>query len=308
MSSPSQPAVRRRRQFLRVSRLGWLAVARRIWREAASDRISLVAAGCAFYAMLALFPALSLLISIYGLVFDPLTVEPQIAVMNRFLPPIAQDLISARIHDLVTVQRPRLGLGATISGAIALWSASAGTRGMIGALNLAYEEEEGRGFFAFHGMALLMTLAGTLAVAVGIALLVFLPTLITLLNLPLRQAFLIRGGSLLLLLVLVTLGLAALYRYGPSLHHARWRKVVPGAVAAALLWAIGSVLFSFYVTNYASYDSTYGPLGGAIGLMMWLYVSVFVILLGAELNSELEVQAGLQAKAAEPPGTPVLRA
>ncbi|PZW43149.1 membrane protein [Humitalea rosea] len=303
MSSSSPPIRVRRPRFYRLTRLGWLAVARRIWREGASDRISLVAAGCAFYAMLALFPALSLLISVYGLVFDPTTVEPQLAVLNRFLPEMAQQLITARVHDLVTVERPRLGIGAAISGAIALWSASAGTRGMIGALNLAYEEEERRGFFAFHGMALLMTLAGTLAVAIGIALLVFLPTLVTLFGLPTRQAFLIRGGSMLLLLVLVTAGLAALYRFGPSLQHAKWRKVVPGAVAAALLWAIGSALFSFYVTNYASYDATYGPLGGAIGLMMWLYVTVFVILLGAELNSEFEVQSGLQNKKVDPAKT-----
>lgn len=304
MSSSSGPPVRERRpRFYRLTRLGWLAVARRIWREAVSDRISLVAAGCAFYAMLAIFPLLSLLISVYGLVFDPSTVEPQLAVMNRFLPETAQELIAARIHDLVTVERPRLGIGAAISGGIALWSASAGTRGMIGALNLAYEEEERRGFFAFHGMALLMTLAGTLAVAIGIALLVLIPTLVHLLGLPVGQQLIIRGGSLLLLLLLVLIGLAALYRYGPSPQHAKWRKVMPGAIAAALLWAIGSALFSFYVTNYASYDATYGPLGGVIGLMMWLFVTVFVILLGAELNSEFEVQSGLQHKTVDPAKT-----
>ncbi|WP_431284117.1 YihY/virulence factor BrkB family protein [Humitalea sp. 24SJ18S-53] len=272
-----------------------LPVLGRIWGRAVSDRISLVSAGCAFYAMLALFPALSLLVSVYGLAFDPSTVEPQLDVLRRLLPESTHDLIADRLHELVTTERPRLELGAIVGGAIALWSASAGTRAMIGALNIAYEVEERRGFFRFQAFALLLTLGATLAVAIGIACLVFLPTVISLIDLPARQAWMLRASSLGLLLVLVGAGSAMLYRVGPSHHRgsraARWRGIAAGSVVATLLWAVGSTLFTFYVSHIASYDRTYGTLGSAVALLMWFYVSVYVVLLGAEVNAAIDAEA-----------------
>lgn len=280
---------------------GAVVVLRRVWDRAASDRISLVAAGCAFYAMLALFPAMSVLVSVYGLVFDPTTVEPQLEVLRRLLPEQTHDLIAARLHELVATERPRLELGAGVGGAIALWSASAGTRGMIGALNMAYDVEERRGFFRFQAFALLLTLGATLAVAIGIACLVFLPTIIGLIDMPARQAWIIRATSLGLLLGLVGLGVATLYRVGPS-HpdrnaKIRWRGIAAGSVVATFLWAVGSVLFTFYVSHIASYDRTYGPLGSAVGLLMWFYVSVYVVLFGAELNAAMDAEAAARGRA-----------
>ncbi len=264
----------------------------RVWERAISDRISLVSAGCAFYAMLALFPAMSVLVSVYGLAFDPTTVEPQLAVLQRLLPPETYQLIADKLHDLVLTEAPQLEFGGVIGSIIALWSASAGTRAMIAALNLAYETTERRGFFQFQAFALAMTLAATLAVCVGIAALVFLPTIIALIDLPARQALIIRGASMGLLLVLVWVAVATLYRFGPSRprqeRRGMWRGILVGSVIATLIWAMASALFTFYVSHIASYDRIYGPLGGAIVLLMWFYVSVFVVLLGAEVSAALE--------------------
>jgi len=257
-----------------------------LWSRAISDRISLVAAGCAFYAMLALFPGLSLTISLYGLVFDPMTVEPQLAVLDEVLPEATHALVAQRIRELVQSSRPLLEWGAGISALVALWSASAGVRAMLGALNIAYEIDEGRGLLAYYGIALAMTIGAIVAVIVGIAGLVLLPVGLHILGIETGVALMVRGISLLVLLAAVFGSITVLLRYGPA-RRMRWREVLPGTVLATVLWMVASVLFSFYVSYIASYDAMYGSLGTAVGLLMWFYVSVYVILLGAELNVAL---------------------
>jgi membrane protein len=269
------PPVRRRR------------VLRRMWRQATSDRISLVSAGCAFYAMLALFPGLSLVVSVYGLAFDPATVEPQLAVLEDLVPDSTLDLLKARLHELVGTPRPRLGLGALLSALVALWSASAGVRAMLGALNMAYHRHEQRSLPAFYAIAFCITVGAILAVAVGIAGLVFLPVALRLLGIDATHAALLRGSAYLVLLVSVFAAVAVLLRFGPSGGVAGWRSVLPGTAMATAVWAVASALFSFYVSALASYDVMYGSLGAAVGLLMWFYVSVYVVLLGAELNVAL---------------------
>lgn len=289
-TSTHDPLGRRAETPARIPLRGWGAVLRRVLREAASDRISLVAAGCAFYAMLSLFPAMSLLISLYGLVFDPVTVEPQLQVLRRLLPAAAYELIATRLHDLVTTARPQLGLGMLVSFLIAFWSASAGIKAMLGALNLAYEEIEERGFLRFQLVALALTLFATLAAIMGIGALVGLPTLLPLFGLSAEQRWAIQLASFAVLLVLVLLGIAVMYRFGPSRQPARIAWLTPGSILATVLWAAASLLFSLYVSGFAAYDRTYGPLGAAVALLMWFYVGVFAVLLGAELNAELELQ------------------
>jgi membrane protein len=264
-----------------------LAIARRMWREAASDRISLTAAGCAFYAMVALFPAIFLLVLVYGLAFDRETVEPQLEVLRELVPEETFDLIVQRVHDLVEMPRPRLEWGAIVSGAVAIWSASAGTRAMIGALNMAHDVEEARGFLHYHLLAIGITLSITLAVVLAIASLVALPGLAALFGLPAPRAWALRGTSMGTLLMLVFLGLIVTYRLGPSGRHPGLLWTLPGAVVATLLWAGASAGFTLYVSNFAAYDLMYGPLGAVIALMMWFWVSVYVVLLGAELNVSL---------------------
>lgn len=269
---------------------GWKAVLRRTAREAISDRVSLISAGCAFWATLALFPAITMLIFIYGLVFDPATVEPQLQVLSRFLPPAAYSLISDRIHQLVQQQQGTLGLGLVISTAIALWSSATSTKSLLSALNMAYEEQEQRGFFRYQLVALFMTLCAIVGAVLAIAILVFLPAAISFLGLSGHTKLLARLGGFGVLLAFVLLSLSLLYRFGPSRQQARWHWVTPGSCVATLLWLAASALFTVYVADLANYDATYGPLGAVVAVMMWFWVTFYAVMLGAELNSELELQ------------------
>lgn len=270
-----------------LHREGVIAIARRVLREAASDRISLTAAGCAFYAMLALFPGIFLLVTLYGLAFDKTGVEPQLEVLRELVPDETFDLIQARLHDLVTSARPTLEWGAIVSGLVAIWSASSGTRAMIGALNMAHGVIETRGFFHYHSLAIGITLSITVAVVLAIASLVALPGVVALFGLPAPRAWALRGMSLGTLLGLVFVGLILVYRMGPSGKYPGILWTLPGALVATLFWAGASAAFSLYVSNFATYDLMYGPLGAAIALQMWFWVSVYVVLLGAELNVSL---------------------
>lgn len=261
------------------------------WRRAVavatSDQISLVSAGCAFYAMLALFPAISLSISLYGLFFDVATVEPQLELLQGVLPDDSYDLITGHVHDLVETPPGRLEWGAIVSAGIAFWSASAGIRAMLGALNLAHGEPEKRGTIAFYVTALLLTLGAIVAVIVGLAFLVVLPKVLDLVGHDPFEALVLRGAGMALLLVLVLLAIGLLYRFGPAEKPEGWRLISTGSVAATLLWLVASALFSFYVTTFTDYTASYGTLGAAVALLMWFYVSVYVILLGAELDAEI---------------------
>jgi len=282
----------------RTSWRGWKAALRRVAREAASTRVPLVAAGCAFYAMLALFPALSMLIFIYGLAFDVATVEPQLDLIREFLPDSAYDLIAQRIRLLVSNRSGSLEIGLAISALITMWSSMSGTKAMLSALNLAYQEAETRGFLRFNLTALSITLGAVVATAIGLSVVVALPAALGLLGVPDSDRALFRVLSLGILFVFVMLALAVLYRFGPSRQSAQRYRTVPGSVFAAVIWGAASWGFSLYVSELGGYDATYGPLGAFIGLMMWFWVSVFVVLLGAELNAELEIQAA----GAEAPG------
>ena len=275
---------------LEIPWAGWRRVIARTAREVITDRISLCAAGCAFYATLALFPAISMLVSIYGLAFDPATVGPQMQVLQDLLPPSAFHLIADRVQMLVSKPAGTLTFSLLVSIMIALWSASTGTKSILGALNLAYEEREQRSFVRFQLTALGMTLGAILAAVIGLAALVLLPAFIGFFGISTYGATIARLTSLGALVIFVLLALSLLYRFGPSRNAASWHWVTPGSLVATVLWLIVSALFSFYVEHLASYDATYGPLGAVVGVMMWFYVSALAVLVGAELNAELELQ------------------
>jgi membrane protein len=253
-----------------------------------SDKVSLVAAGCAFYATLALFPAISMLVFLYGLVFDPVTVEPQLQHLQQLLPPPVYMLIDERVHQLVAQRPGSLTTGLVISTLVTLWTSATGTKSLLSGLNLAHGLSEERGFFEFQAVAFGLTLCTIMAVVLAIAILVFLPAAIALIGLSDYQGGLIWTASVALLVGVIFIMLTVVFRYGPAHRPHRLRAVLPGAVLATLLWMVASTLFSIYVGRLASYDRTYGPLAAAVGVMMWLWVSVYVVLLGAELNAELE--------------------
>ena len=288
---------------LSMPRAGWKIVLRQVFSEVGSSQTSLSAAGCAFYATLSLFPAISSLISLYGLAFDLQTVEPQLEVLRHLLPPTAYSLIGNRIHELVSQPHTSLTIGLIFSVSVALWSASASTKSILSALNMAYNATETRGFLRFQATALATTLMAVVGAALTLALMVAAPALVD--YLPRYLGFrkppppfdlLVSYGAPLvvhtlapiLMLLFVFVAVTMLYRFAPSREPAKWRWIFPGSALATVLWVLMSLGFSWYVAHFASYGATYGPLGAVAAIMMWFFVSAYVVLFGAELNAGLE--------------------
>lgn len=267
---------------------GWKDVALRVKSEVAEDDIATVSAALAFYAMLAVFPGLVALISLYGLFADPVDVERQINSVAVLLPGEARTMLEQQLHGLVASSSGGLGLGAVFGILGALWSASSGVASLIAAINKAYDEKETRGFFKLRGLALAFTLGHVLFAIVALGLIALVPVLLGSLATSLQP--LIDLGRWPFLAFSVVLGLSLLYRYAPNRDRARWRWVTWGSGVATIVWLLASAAFSLYVSNFGNYDKTYGTLGSVIVLLLWFYVSAFAILLGAEINSELEAQ------------------
>lgn len=291
-----------------------LPVMKQVATNIASDQITLAAAGCAFYATLSLFPAMSTLISLYGLLFDPQTVEPQLVVLRNLLPPAAYDLICDRIHILVAQSHSSLTFNLIVSTTIAMWSASAATRSLLLAMNVAYNTPETRSFLRFQAMGMIMTLSAICGGILTLALMVALPIMLDYLPQKLALApppgsveLLVRMGGPALMLLFVLSGCSLLYRFGPNRQSTSWRCILPGSVAATLLWLLTSVGFSYYVSHIAGYGATYGPLGAFVATMMWFYVSAYVVLLGAELNAGLEIQMCLRDNGPQMEGWSIVR-
>ncbi len=257
-------------------------------RAISTQRVSLVAAGCAFYATLALFPMITMLISLYGLAFNPDTVQPQLHYLQRFMPSAAYSLISDRIKDLVSQPAQGLGISFVISLLISLWSAATGTKSVIGALNLAYAVEDTRGIIKFQLVALGMTLVAVMGAILAIAILVFIPIAINFVGIDLYTKLIVALLSFAAMIAFVVVSLGLLYRYGPA--GADRIFYAPGAGLATFLWLLGSWAFGLYVSRFASYDATYGPLATLIGLMMWFYLTAYIVLLGAEVNAALDCE------------------
>lgn len=283
-----------------IPKRGWLDIVKRTGKQLSEDRISIIAAGVAFYGLLAVFPGLVALVSIYGLVFDPQQVAQQIEALGGMLPEEATKLVAGQLQALTSASGGKLGLAAIVGVLLALWSASAGVRTLMQALNVAYDEDEKRGTVRFYATALLLTLAAIVAAIVAIAVIVALPAAIAFLGLSSFAELLIAVGQVLLLAVLMIFGLAVVYRFGPSRHEPKWRWASAGAVLATVLWIVGSVLFGIYVRNFASYNETYGSLGAVVILLMWFLLTAYAVLIGAEMNAEMERQTEKDTTEGEP--------
>jgi membrane protein len=281
---PTLPTQRRTRLSWRARR----AVLVDALRASATDHVSLAAAGCAYYATLALFPAISMLISVYGLAFDVLSVEQQLQTLRDVLPPPAFALIDERVRQLVAQPSSTLSIGLVVSLVITFWSAAAGTKSVLSALNVAYDVFEERGIVRFQLLALAMTFCGVVASVLAIAVLVFLPPAISFVGLSRYSVVLINVLSVALLIALVGISIALLYRFGPSRRPPPGHRIVPGATLATVLWLIASEALTLYVSRIASFGVTYGPLGAVVAVMLWFYLSAYAVLLGAELNAQLE--------------------
>jgi membrane protein len=269
---------------------GWKDILWRAWGEVSEQNIFLIAGGVTYAVLLALFPGLAALVSLYGLVFDTGRIERQVAALSGVLPAQTQDLLSQQLHALVQTSNGALGFAAITALLLALWSASRGMSGMITAINIAYEEKESRGFFKLNLMAIGLTLGLLAGGIVAISLVAILPAAVQLLAIGPAAKWLLLLAQWPLLIVLVMLGLAVLYRFGPDRDKPQWRWVSPGAATATLLWIVASVGFTVYVANFNSYDKTYGSLGGVVILLTWLYLSALMVLLGAVINAQSEKQ------------------
>jgi membrane protein len=253
-----------------------------------TDRMTLASAGCAFYATLALFPAISMLISVYGLAFNPDAVAAQLQVLQGLVPAPAFTLISDRARELGSQPSGSLSTGLAVSLVLTFWSSATGAKSVLSALNVVHDVKEQRSVLRFQLTGLAMTLAAVLVAALAIALLVFIPAALAFIGLSRYSGGLLHVAAMLLLVGLFGVSLAVFYRIGPSRIPPPHQPILPGIVLATLLWLAASTLLSWYVSHIASFGVTYGPLGAVVGIMLWFYVSAYVVLLGAELNARLE--------------------
>jgi len=269
---------------------GWKDILWRVYQSINEDRVMLTAAGVTYYLLLSLVPTLSAFVSIYGLFADRRTVLEHVNMLAGIVPGGGIELIREQLTRLTAEGQGALGVTLLISLAIALWSASAGVKSMFEAMNVAYREQEKRNFFFQQFLALAFTFGGFLAGLLVISAVVILPSILSLLRVGTGVEWVIRIGGYLVMLAVMMLGLAALYRWGPSREQAKWRWVSPGTILSVLMSIVVSVLFSWYVSNFGNYNATYGSLGALIGFLTWVWLSATIIIIGGELNSEVEHQ------------------
>ncbi len=279
---------------------GWWQVVRRAFAESSADNISILAGGVAFFAFLAVFPALIAALTLYGLVADPATVAAQVQDLAAGLPQDTQPLVAGTLASLTSPGGSTLGIGLAVSLLGALWSASGGTGNLMTAINIAYDEEETRGFVRMRGTALALTLGAIVFVLLTLGLVAVVPVLLDVLALGIVGTIIAQIVRWSLLITVVVIALAVVYRVAPDRDSPRFRWVSPGAVVATVLWVAASVAFSLYVNNFGSYNATYGALAGVVVLMLWMYLTSYIVLLGAEINAESERQTRHDTTRGEP--------
>jgi membrane protein len=268
--------------------LSWNGLLGRTLRASTTDRVSLAAAGCAFYATLALFPAISMLISVIGMVLDPITAEQQLSTLSGLLPPPAFGLIEDRVHQLVGQSSGNLSMHLAVSFLLTFWSSATGSKSVLSAVNVAYDVTEQRPFLRFQLIGLSMTLVAVVCAILAIGVLLLLPAAIDFLGLARHGGGLIHAAGLAMLIGFFFIAISLLYRFGPSRPAPPRPRITPGATLATVLWLIASELLSLYVSRIGTFGATYGSLGAAVGVMLWFYISAYAVLLGAELNARLE--------------------
>jgi membrane protein len=269
---------------------GWKDILWRTYEQIGEDRLLAVAAGVVFYGLLAVFPAVTALVSLYGLFASPSAISEQLSLLGGILPQGAVDILGEQIGRLTAGSGAKLGFGFIFGLALALWSANAGMKAIMDALNVVYKEKEKRGFIKLTLISLAFTIAAIALLLVALCAVVVVPVALSYLGLQNITQQLFRLARWPILLLVVIFGLAVLYRYGPNRREPRWQWISVGSAFASVAWLISSALLSWYLASFADYNATYGSLGAGIGMMMWMWISAIVILFGAQLNSEIEHQ------------------
>ncbi len=271
------------------ARDGW-SVVKRTWTAFNSDQIPAVAGGATFFGLLALFPALGVFVSLYGLFADVEQARTDLANLRGVLPDGAISVLSEQIERLAATSHAQLGLAFVVSGLFSVWSANAGVKALIAGLNVAYNVRERRTFIALNATSLALTVGGVGVAALAAAV----PGWLSHIGPPGAAIIAVVCWPVLLATVVALFSL--LYRFAPNRETARLRWLTPGSLFAAIAWVAMSLLFSFYVANFGTYDKTYGSLGAIVGFMTWIWMSLTVVLIGAELNAQLEPMATTGAR------------
>ena len=268
---------------------GWKNILLRVWENIGEDRVILVAAGVTFYCLLAIFPAIAALIAIYGFFSDPSSISSEVDKISGVMPGGALDIIRTQMNQVASQGPSKLGVAFVIGFLVSLWSANAGIKSIFDALNLVYDEPEKRGLIRLNLVSLAFTVAAILFILVAIACIAALPAVASsqLQGTAALIAQIIRWP---ILFVVVAVGIALVYRYGPSRAEPQWRWITWGSAFAAVAWIAVSIAFSWYAANFGSYNKTYGSLAAIVVFMTWLWLSIAVILIGAEIDAEMEQQ------------------
>lgn len=272
---------------------GWIDVLWRTYQQASADRVLLVAAGIAFYGLLALFPALTALVSIAAFFVDPNRAVDQLQSFSNVLPEGSIGIISGQMERIAGQLKSSIGLAFPIGLAVALWSANSGIKAIFDGLNVVYDRNEERTFLRLTLVSFLFTLGAIAVTILALGAIVVVPVVLAFIGLDDMTGVLVDMGRWPVLFALIVIGIGMLYRFGPSRRPPRWRWISAGSLLAALLWVVASVLFSWYVANFNSYNEVYGSLGAVVAFMVWMWISATIVLLGAELNAALERQAGI---------------
>ncbi len=269
---------------------GWKEILARLWTQTGKDRVVSVAAGVTFYALLAIFPMITALVSVYGFVADPVTINEHLRAMSSVLPGGAIDIIAEQVTRIASQPRGQLGFGFAVGLAVTLWSANAGMKAIFDALNVAYGESEKRSFIRLNLQSMTFTILAVAGAILAMLSVVVLPPALEFIGVGSAVKSLVSFARWPILVFGLMGALAMLYRYGPSREQPKWRWLSPGAIVAAIVWLAASLAFSFYAQNFGAYNETYGSLGAAIGFMTWIWISVTIVLVGAEINAETERQ------------------
>ena len=269
---------------------GWVDIGKRVWREMKVDHVQIVSAGVAFYFFLSIFPTIVASISIYSLVLETSQIEAQISRLNLILPEKAFGMITDILEPVIQQNRKELGWGVFFSILISIWSANKGTNALFQGVNIAYDELESRNIFKKNLITLIFTLCGLVLGLISLLIVIFFPLLIDKLGLSKEITNVLTWFRWVILGIILISTLSMVYRIAPNRRSPRFRWVSWGAILGTLLWLAGSMLFSWYVSNFGSYDDLYGSFAAVAILMLWLFLTAFIVLMGAEINSEMEHQ------------------
>ena len=281
---------RRSRSPFAIPWAGWKDIFWRTYQRIDDDRLLATAGGVVFFGLLSIFPAVTALVSSYGLFADPATISANLQTLATMLPEGSFQIVEDQVGRVVSKGNTTLGATFLLGLLLAIWSANAGVKSIFDALNVAYEEREKRSFIRLNSVSLAFTVGGIAALLLMVGAVVAFPLALNHLGMAPESKLIVALARWPLLFLILLVALAILYRFAPSRDAPRWQWLSLGAVTAALLWIAGSALLSWYLSEFANYNATYGSLGAAIGLMMWMWMSAIVVMFGAELNSEIERQ------------------